>query len=235
MRIAICDDEPTFRDKLKRAINTYDGLPKDVHVNVFPNGQSLIDSHEQSPYNIIFLDVEMPGTNGMETARVIRSIDRKVKIIIVTSYSEFVWQSFKVEVFDYITKPYDSVDIHDVLRRAINKNTDQHFKLELKSKENTIIANVGDIVYIEIEKRQLKFVTQYSEYICAGKLDYYDDLLSPHGFFRCHKSFLINMEFIRTIKENVITTVSGNEVDFSTRKKKEFNKMLNEYLARYRI
>jgi len=237
VKIAICDDESLFRSRLSKSIDLFEILSCDKSVDEFSNGQLLIDGHEKDPFDVIFLDIEMDGISGLEAGKKIRSADKKVLIILVTSHAHYMKQSFKIEPFDYITKPYEDKEIHDVLGRALRKYSDQNKKIELKWKGNTHVLNVGNIVYINIEERYLLFVTKSKASIvkCTGQLDHYDRLLTPHGFFRCHKSYLINMEFVSAIKGKTIIMANGDILSISTRKKREFLSAYNEFATKYKV
>lgn len=235
VRIAICDDERALRDMLGNAIDAYEKLPENMVVEKYSDGQSLINAHENEHFDIIFLDIEMGNISGMEAGEKIRSFDRKVLIILVTNHIQYMQQSFKLEVFDYITKPYENADVHNVLARALQKYHDQHDKVVITWKDETHKIEVGDIVYIEVENRALRVVTLNNVYKCNEKLDTYDKKLSQYGFFRCHNSILVNMEYIVDIMDKLIITEQGYELDMSFRKKKACLRAFNEFSAKYRI
>ncbi|MCL2221560.1 MAG: LytTR family DNA-binding domain-containing protein [Oscillospiraceae bacterium] len=237
VRIAVCDDERSFRGKMCNAIGTYDDLPTDVSIEEFSCGKTLIAGHNKSSFDIIFLDIEMGETNGFEAGRKIRSNDHNVIIILVTNHKSFMQDAFKIEVFDYITKPYEAKDIHEVLKRALRKHCNQHFKVELKWRGNTHMLNIGDIIYVRIEDRNLVFVTKGKthELRCIGKLDHYEGLLRPYDFFRCHKSYLVNMGLIAGFKGKTIIMANGSVVNVSARKKQDFLGAYNEYATKYKV
>jgi len=235
MRIAICDDEPVHLNSIKTTLQAYNELPKDTKISEYTNGLTLLEGYNENPFDIVFLDIEMDGISGLEAGQKLRDIDKKLIIVLVSGYEEYMRQSFKIEVFDYIVKPFDDEEIYGVLNRALKKYYDQHHKIELKWKDINYLLNIGDIVYIEIDNRHLKVVTQSNDIKCLGKLDYYDNLLSPYGFFRCHKSFLVNMAFISSIDGKKITTIYNNELYISVRKKRECISAFNEFASKYRI
>jgi len=236
VRIAVCDDKSFFREKLSTIANEFFGNSEAVKIERFSTGKDLVKAHSESRFNIIFLDIEMPELSGMDAGKAIRCIDKTVLIIFVTSHADYVWQSLKIEAFDFIRKPYEDAEVYDVLRRAVNKSRDQLIEIEIKYKDTVNVLNIGDIVFIEIQKRHLKFITTSNEFTCIGKLDYYDHLLSPYGFSRCHKSYLVNMGFIESVSDkDVIEMYLGKHVQIATRAKKDFLRAYNDFRARYRI
>ncbi|MCL2717909.1 MAG: LytTR family transcriptional regulator [Lachnospiraceae bacterium] len=106
-------------------------------------------------------------------------------------------------------------------------------KIESKGKLNAL--EVNEIIYIESDRRYLKFHIQNEECKCIGKLKDYEDKLIPYGFLKCHRSILINMQFIRSIESNIIVTKTGNEIHMSSRRKADCLEKFNEYLQSYII
>jgi len=238
MRIAICDDEPFFRSTLYNVLIACDELPKDVSIEEFDNGHALIKSHEESNFDIIFLDIEMPEISGMEVGQKIRDNDKNAIIIMVTSHRRYMQKSFRIDVFDYIVKPYEDSDIHDVFERAIKKYRNQRHKITFNSNGEMHTLDVGDIVYIMKETRRLKIVTLSQQtYECYGGLNYYEQKLSPYGFLRSHKGFLVNMNHIITFEADSIITVLGTDyyVYLSTRKRKECLDIFSDFITTSRI
>ena len=242
MRIAVCDDDSVLRDNLHKSILAFDSLPSETSIAKFSDGHSLVDAHSKQPYNIIFLDIQMGGLSGLEAGALIRDIDQKVLIILVTSYEQFMQKAFKIETFDYITKPYEDKDIHAVLKRALRKHIDQYRSICLTWRGATHKVKHSDIIYIKIDNRHLNFITtdEDAEIKCIGKLDEYERELAPHGFFRCHKSYLVNMDFISSVaNDKIVVKHSALEndhvINISSRKRKEFLGAFNEYVAKYRV
>ena len=235
LRIAVCDDETAHRDILKKSLVACPEFPSSVVMEEYSDGATLAKMHMASPYDIIFLDIEMDGLSGIETGHLIRQTDRKVIIILVTSYSEYMPQSFKLDVFDYITKPFSDKDISEVFCRALRKYTDWHSTVTLMWKDTSYTVDIGDIVSVEIETRHVNVNTEKSVYKSEAKLDYFDRHLSPYGFFRCHNSYLVNMAYIKDFYDNKITTQGGKDIHVSVRKKKEFLRAYNNYVTKYRI
>ena len=235
MRIAICDDEIDFRKMLRQATDASNVLPKDTEISEFPDGTTLISSHKACPYDIIFLDIQMSGISGMEAGREIRNADRNVIIIFLTSHKQFVFQSFKIEAFDFIAKPVDDIAVHEVLCRALRKYREQHCVIQINWQDTSHSLDAREIIYLESDRRHVNFITNERQYMCVGKLIEYEERLLPYGFLRCHHSFLVNMKYIKSIEVTSIITTSGHDVHMSVRKKQDCLKAFNTYLAKNRI
>ena len=235
VRVAICDDEIEFRKSLRQAIDASDTLPQDVEISEYSDGTTLINSHSKSPYDIIFLDIQMSGLSGIEAGHEIRNTDRNVIIIFLTSHKQFVFQSFKIEAFDYLVKPVDDTAVNEVLHRALKKHREQHYIVNFSWQEQSYALDVSDIIYLESDLRHVIFVTNEGEYKCVGKLNDYESCLLPYGFLRCHKSYLVNMRYIKSIEDRDIFSTNGHRVDMSTRKKQDCLRAFNVFLAKHRI
>ena len=235
MRIAICDDEAVLRESLRRALEAGDVLSEDTDVSEHSDGVSLLDAHTKSPYDIVLLDIEMDGMSGLEAGQRLRSMDRNVIIIYVTSFIKYALDSFKIEPFDYLLKPVDSDKINDVMSRAVKKYREQYFIVDFKWKDKHYALKVCDIVHLESDLRHITFVTEDNRYKCIGKLDEYERSLTPYGFLRCHQSYLMNMSFIKSINTQTITTSLGYTVPMSNRKKQYCLNAFNDYITKFRV
>ena len=235
MRIAICDDIIEHRKSLYDAIEKCITLSEEASISEFSSGISLIDSHVKQPYDIIFLDIEMDGMSGLEAGQEIRGKDKDVIIIYVTSYEQYVFKSFRIEPFEYIIKPFDNEQICEVLCRAIKKHTEQFYIIDFTWQGKSYALKVRDIVYIESNLRHVIFFTTDNEYKSVGKLADYEQRLLPYGFLRCHQSFLINMNYIRSIESKSIKTTLGIEIDMSTRKKRYCLNTFNDYITKFKV
>jgi DNA-binding LytR/AlgR family response regulator len=235
MRIAICDDKPIHRKKLRAALIASGALPEDVEILEYSNGTNLVESHMKRQHDIIFLDIEMDGISGLEAGQEIRKADRNVIIIILSGFKKYVFNSFLIEPFDYIIKPANNDTIEYVLTRAMRKYREQHHIVDFKWLDKAYVLKVCDIVHLESDIRQVQFVTRDNVYKSIGRLDDYERRLSPYGFLRCHKSFLINMGYIKSIESRSIETTLGSKVCMSTRRKQYCLNAFSEYIARYRV
>lgn len=111
MNIAICDDERIFRDTLEQAIRAQ---LKICSIRQFVCGEDLL--REAADFDVIFLDIEMPGLNGMQTAEMIRKLSKEIRIVFLTSHGEFVHDAFRVRAFRYLSKPIEPSTLQETLR-----------------------------------------------------------------------------------------------------------------------
>lgn len=211
MRIAICDDEKNIRELLKSKIARQ--YP-DENIICFSSGEELLLSDQY--IDILFLDIQMAGKNGMETARELRKKDKKVIIIFVTAIEEYVFQAFDVGAFHYIVKPIDDVRFADILCRAVDELYSQNLDAQ-EPELNYMMINSGgvhtkvildEIVYAEVFNRKVVIhkLNDIIEYY--GKIS---DLeaLAGDNFFRPHRAYLINLKYVEKYDATTIYLEKG--------------------------
>lgn len=212
IRVLVADDEIPARGELKYELATIPGVQI---VGECKNGKEVLDFLNVHPnVDILFLDIEMPFMNGLECAKEIQRRDYHVKIVFATGYSQFAVQAFDLEAFDYILKPYDEKRIQRTIKRYADSlelrenhrspgeiiNTSQRISLQTKDK-TVMISPAQEIIIISTEKsdRSLFYTTSG---IIESRMALRDaeQLLAPHGFFRTHKGYIVNLAMIQELE-----------------------------------
>jgi len=237
MRIAICDDEKSCREDILMHLKQNNYEIKINSLDEFSSGEELVKSYDNGKkYDVIFLDVEMNEISGLEAAKRIRQTDQDVIFIFFTNHKEYVYDSLKLSIFDYLIKPVNKNILGELFLRIIEKYKRQHYLIEIKSKDGIDTIEVKDIAFIESNNRHIVInKVNNNKIICTGNLSYYEDLLSSYGFISCHKSVLINLGFIKAINQSNITTKDNRIVEMSVRKRRECLSAFNKYLSRIKI
>jgi DNA-binding LytR/AlgR family response regulator len=183
------------------------------------------------------LDVEMNGITGIEAGQEIRQIDSNVIFIFITNHTEYVYESFTVEPFDYIVKPFNADSIGKTLSRALKKYREQHHLIDYKWQGNLYTLDINRVVSIEAFRGRIFFHTlnEKDEYECNGNLDNYEHNLQAYGFLRSHRNVLVNMRHIKSIEDRKIKTNCGKTVQMSVRKKQSCLRAYSSYLTKYRV
>lgn len=204
MRIAVCDDEKNLRRDLRRLVEIHmelKGIP--CEIVEYESGERLLEEGEADKTDILFLDIEMPGKGGMETARLLRSYGKKMMIIFVTAYPDFVFQGYEVQAFHYILKPYQEKKIKEVLDRAldaIDTMQEQYFVIEQKSGVQRL--PLSGIVCFYSDRRNICAVDKTEKQtVFYGKLDEIQQKM-PGFFQRVHNRYLVNMNYVSKIEGN---------------------------------
>lgn len=236
-RIAICDDELSqitiVEDYLTRfSIKT----DTEFHIERFSSGNELLKKYynEKSPFDLVFMDMEMPGRNGIETAEEIRKIpDRNVIIAFITSYPEYMQDSFDVQASQYLTKPIS----YELFEQKLEKMLSYIGELEtnitvISQKSGEIILHLDDIVCIESDKKAgVIITTNKDEIIIKGKLTDFENGLADKYFISIHRSCIANMKYIRKFNADSLEFSTGKIVPVSRRKLSEIKEAFSKYMV----
>ena len=227
MRIAICDDEKQICELLKEKIEKY-FFSKDTEfsIRIFLNGEEVLQS-DLNEIDILFLDVDMPGRNGMETAKAIRKQNKEMIIVFLTAYSEFVFESFKVDAFRYLIKPVNNQELLETLDAVCDKFSKIEDILTFQFQNETYRIKYSDIIYIEGMRDKIWIYCKDRTYRWRGTMKNLEEILEDKIFFQIHRSYIINMNKIKKYNSQKITLEGGYEVPVS---KYRLNEFKEEYI-----
>lgn len=209
MRIAICDDERTYIEKIKNDINSLKTHENEFEFSEFESGEAFISEFSKDKYDLIILDIEMKDLNGLQTAEFLRQIDKNVILIFMTSYDKFVYQGYEVNAFRYILKNQPE----PIYLKQLSDTIQEYYRNKkcIKVVDNDIEKELltVDILYIEVYSHQIVIHTFNKEYYQKGKLSDYEKMLEACLFVRSDKSVLINITNIDYIKKNQVFMKNG--------------------------
>lgn len=234
IRIAVCDDEPEVIEKINDSVTRF--LTNNKHgfiTEKYSSGEALIGAKKK--FDLIFLDIEMKELNGIEAAQIIRSEDINVKIVYVTSYSDYWRRAYKVHAFDFISKPFSYEDIHNVLSDFLKiYNAGNEKTIEFRTASGATFLNIKDILYFYIkdkEKRKVIVSTGHSEYILTESLKEIYARLDSEQFYKAHKSCIVNLAYVKSMSKNnggFIVMTDGMSIPLAIKKQKELLYLLSK-------
>ncbi|MDD6195005.1 MAG: LytTR family DNA-binding domain-containing protein [Lachnospiraceae bacterium] len=219
MKIAIVDDDIFWRQKAEYVIDSFLGI--DVpSVDTYANGESFL--HADTFYDLVFMDIEMERVDGLSASKTYKEKYPDVYVILLTTHTEWVTKGYEVNAFRYIFKEHMSQKIPEALR-------DYQMIVE---KERTVTVNVvglgempihiKNIVYITTDRRNIRIHTKTKDYISSAGMQEMEDELAPYGFFRTHKSFLVNICEVDAFDKRDIWMKDKSIAYMSSRKYAEF-------------
>lgn len=229
MRIAICDDEKKICLFMKETINRfYFDRDEEIHISCFEGGEQLLQA-KLSDIDILFLDIEMPGYNGLDIAKMIRKENQSMFIVFVTAYDEFVFESFKVKAYRYLLKPLKEKALIETLQSIQQElyNSENELSISFQNKKYQI--RIPDIIYVEGMKGKIWIYCKSNTYRYRGALKDIDEMLKSKGFFQTHQSYIINMSKVVRYDKTEIVLEGDYKVPVSRYKWKGFQ----EEYARY--
>ena len=230
IHIAICDDEKHMVDHIKALVsNFFRKKNREIHLRTFLSGKELLSYNGQ--IDILFLDVQMKGMDGMETARKLRADQFRGILIFITVLKEMVFQSFEVQAYDYLVKPVEEKQFEKTMERLYTsmQNASEDSLLVQKGYEGRIIRE-DEIVFCEVIDRKI-----YLNLASGEVVDYYERIenletkLDSH-FFRCHRSYLINLKHLKGYKNGTACMDNGREIPVSRLRSKEFSSVVLQYM-----
>lgn len=201
IRILIADDELYSRDELKHLLSSFPAIEV---VGEAETGEAAVMKALQLQPDVVFLDVEMPKMNGMEAAKALLELKKVPLIVFATAYPQFAAEAFRYEAVDYLLKPYDE----DLLGETVQR-IEKHFlsanepesarhsgKLAVEGDGEILYLDPKDILYISREEKFSKIITRTNEYESKTPLKDLESRLLPYSFFRIHKSYLVNLDYV---------------------------------------
>lgn len=231
--VAICDDSKATVEAMKTSLEEYaKERDSDLRIFTFYSGDELVENYSCN-YDILFLDIKMPGIDGIQTAEKIRRKDKKVIIIFLTSLVQYALDGYKVNAANYIVKP--------IKKKRLMMEMDRWVK-ELTQREEPFITIHNDkgnykvllksISYIETYNRNLMIHTAEGDILCYWKLKEMESKIKQYGFSRCHSSYLVNLLYVENIEKMDIKLSSGVMIPIRKSKKREFMQQLAKYWGR---
>ena len=201
MRIAICDDEEIYRVELKTILDKL--LANiDYDIDTFEDGRILCEAFSKEPYDLVFLDIEMPAVDGITLAKKIRSKSENVFIVFLTSHIEYALEGYEVNALRYLTKPVDTDKLREVLKYVLDKQGSNSHQIIIKEDGEDILIDINDVIYMESMNQNVRIVTSRGEHIIRYNIGDFEEELKDDGFFRIHRGYLISLSKVKKLAKN---------------------------------
>jgi two-component system LytT family response regulator len=250
INVIIIDDESKGRESLKKLLEKYCG--DDVKIlglgDSVAAAKKLVEMHEP---DLVFLDIRMPMGDGFS---LLESYDEvPFDVIFTTAYDQYALKAFRFSAIDYLLKPIEIQELKDAVAKIKKKNniseaehqerfvalkenlTSKNFdKVTLPTSEGYSFVQRDDIIRLEANGNYTTFyLKDKSKYLITRTLKYYDEMLRDYGFYRVHKSHMVNLRYVTKFikgRQGFVETINGDRIEVSTRKREELLKALTSML-----
>ncbi|MDK2585999.1 LytTR family DNA-binding domain-containing protein [Romboutsia sedimentorum] len=229
--IAICDDEYIHR----KVIVDYLGMvfpSESYEVVEFNSGEELLENYPEK-LDILLLDIQMTGIDGIKTAKKIRLFDTDVMIIFTTAVLDFMQDGYEVRAFRYLLKPinYNEFSKHLIqCKNEVLNNKSKYITIKEIDEGKTVIITINSILYIETECRVTLIHTDAKVYRIKESIKKFENELKEYSFYRCHRAYLINLSKVSSIGKSSIF-IKNDEIMVSRYKIKDLKMKITEILA----
>ena len=219
MRILICDDDDLMVEELHKYIRSYF---EDIHLKCpeiacFFDGEALLA--DKGEKDILFLDVEMPGINGIHVGTELKKKNENIIIFIVTSYSEYLDDAMRFRVFRYLSKPLEKQRLFRNLKDAVDLYNTITIKLPVETRQGVHTLPASSVIAIEAQGRKVIVHTAMRDYESVHNMQYWAELLPKNMFFRTHRSFIINFEHVTDFDRTLIHLADNQFHAYLTKRK----------------
>ena len=226
MHIIICDDEEVIRQQIRKLILRED---ENAIIHEVSSGEELLRSTQM---DMLFLDIQMEGMNGLETAKRLREAGWSMPVIFITGIKDYVFDAFEVEAMGYLLKPIDEEKFLQVYRRAVDK-------LERETTEEPILFSTQkmtyslkprQIFYVENDRKKVNLHTTEGIIVLYASMQEMERRLGD-VFFRCHRGFLVNMAHVAGYNGDSVRVDNGDTIFLARDKYHSFVKAYTEFLG----
>ena len=218
MHIAVCDDNPQDLKYIANLIGRYAAAASSpVSFQLFDNPEELLKRAKAERFTHFFLDVQMPAMDGISAAQEIRSFDADAKIVFLTSFKEYAYESYRVKAYDYLLKPIEEKQLHALLSQLSAQESAAQECLCIQSGRSFFRLPFSQLSHLEINQKKLHFclVDGQVRQIPGSMAEYESTLLTRPEFIKIHRSYIVNLNQIAAITPEGCTMFSGKNLPIS--------------------
>lgn len=236
MRIAVCDDDEREISRIGKLIAEYQISREElIECHYFTNSTDFLCELKGGEYDLVLLDVLMPGVGGIQAAQELRELDRNVRLIFVSASPEFAVESYRVGAYYYLLKPIDEdafFSLLDKIKGELSAQAEQGFVL--KSRDGIVWIAFERLAYVEVMNKTVFFyLAEGAVYETTATLaDFEGELLSRPEFLKTHRSYLVNLSYIQEIDNNCVTMKNGHTVLISRQRRSQVQNAYMRFLHR---
>jgi len=210
LRALIVDDEPPARSELRYMLEKVNGVEI---VGEASNAREAIELIRALNHDVVFLDIQMPGLNGLNVAEIIKELPQSPAVVFVTAYGEHAVKAFELDAIDYLIKPFDEKRLLKTVNKVVDSRKEHQKRatslpsegilrigrIPVEKRGKTILLSTQDIIFVDT-KDDYTFIHTYDEnYITSFTLKELENRLHDHAFFRAHRGYIVNLHEVKEI------------------------------------
>jgi len=246
MKVIIVDDERLARNELRNLISEF---PEIEIIDEATNAQEALTKISEQQPDVVFMDIHMPNTNGIEALKQLKELDEIPKVVFVTAYDEHAIEAFRLNALDYLLKPVDPTRLNETISKLLKAEEEEHYdaphqsnrkdrpleisdQIFIKDGEKCYFVALQDIRYFESMGNYVKVFFHTNKPMILRSLNSLEERLSPDHFFRANRKYIINLNHISAIENwfngGLQVTLSENEkIEISRRQTIRFKEMMS--------
>lgn len=246
MKVIIVDDERLARNELRNLISEF---PEIEIIDEATNAQEALTKISEQQPDVVFMDIHMPHTNGIEALKQLKELDEIPKVVFVTAYDEHAIEAFRLNALDYLLKPVDPTRLNETISKLLKAEEEEHYdaphqsnrkerpleisdQIFIKDGEKCYFVALQDIRYFESMGNYVKVFFHTNKPMILRSLNSLEERLSPDHFFRANRKYIINLNHISAIENwfngGLQVTLSENEkIEISRRQTIRFKEMMS--------
>lgn len=233
LNVAVVDDEEKERERLNQLLTRYaEAKDETFHIVGFQDGVQFITKYQTDAFDMVFMDVDMPGMDGFATAQKLRKLDSSVVLIFVTNLARYAIKGYEVEALDYLLKPltYEAFALKIAKAVSICKRNNRN-RITIKTRSSQAVFPASAIIYIESDGHRILYHTENGDFSAYGTMKDVGAQLPPDSFFRVNSGCIVNLSYVSGYDGAMLFLSGRGKVEISRARKKDFL----EALANYRL
>jgi len=230
-RVAVVEDNPSDAEILCSILDQY-AVEQRIQFQtiLYPNPLDFLESY-CSGYDIVFLDIEMPGIDGINTAKQLCEIDEDVILIFVTNMAQYALHGYEVNALDYVLKPLNYHTFALKLKKALKRLNRRKFPMvELNTTDGYVRVPASTVMYIEVANHYLTYHTENASYKVRASMKTAETQLCPFHFVRCNNCYLINLLHVTGVQDNIVF-IGQTPLQISRPRRTAFLRALANYMG----
>lgn len=229
-QIAICDDEHIICNLIEGLVKKWaEKADIQVKISIFSSAESFLFTYEEDKsFDILLLDIEMPGTNGVDLAQIIREKNKAIQIVFITGYMDYIAQGYDVEALNYLLKPVNEEKLFQVLDKARERIIVRDKVLYLESSEGMVQLPLNHILYAQVDRNYITIHSLEGKYMRKQTLKDLEEELDER-FFRVGRSFIVNLNYVKRTSKAEIELKNGDTIPLARNRYEAINQAIINY------